>query len=69
MTLFPYTTLFRSRQRFEELYGQRIEEVYGAVLYRLYRQELLVCEADRIRLTVRGIDVSNYVMAQFLFDR
>lgn len=58
-----------SRQRFEELYGQRIEEVYGAVLYRLYRQELLVCEADRIRLTVRGIDVSNYVMAQFLFDR
>lgn len=55
-----------SRQEFARLYGKPIEEVYGGVLKGLYRQELLVCEADRIRLTARGIDVSNYVMAQFL---
>ena len=58
-----------SRQKFADLYRRQIEEVYGVVLDRLYRQKLLICEADRIRLTGRGIDVSNYVMAQFLFDR
>lgn len=55
-----------SRQDFGKLYGRPIEEVYGRVLEQLYRQGLLVCTADRIRLTARGIDVSNYVMAQFL---
>ena len=54
------------RQKFTELFGQEIEEVYGEVLDRMFRQKLLVQEEDRIRLTARGVDVSNYVMAQFL---
>lgn len=57
-----------SRRRFARLYGRRMEEVYGGVLDKLYGQGLLVCEEDRIRLTDRGIDVSNYVMAEFLLD-
>ena len=44
-----------------------MEEVYGTVLERMYKQALLVREEDRIRLTERGLDVSNYVMAEFLF--
>ena len=38
------------------------------VIRELHRQGLLVREGDRIRLTRRGLDVSNYAMAQFLFD-
>ncbi len=56
------------RSDFYRKFGQQIEEVYGSVLRKLCGQGLLVQEADSIRLTERGIDVSNYVMAEFLFD-
>ena len=55
-----------SRQAFQEQFDRQIEEVYGEVLRKMYRQNLLVCESDHIKLTTLGIDVSNYVMAEFL---
>lgn len=58
-----------SRTEFTRLFGCRIEEVYGEVIERLCRQGLLLQENDCISLTDRGIDVSNYAMSQFLFDR
>ena len=57
-----------SRREFQERFGRQIEEVYGGVLCKMYRQELLECVSDHIRLTGLGIDVSNYVMAEFLLD-
>lgn len=57
-----------SRQDFARQFGQSIESVYGEVLEKLCGQELLVRDMDYVKLTDRGIDVSNYVMAQFLFD-
>ncbi len=56
------------RREFEHLFGQRIEEVYGRIPDRLCRQGLLTQDGNRIWLTDKGIDVSNYVLAQFLFD-
>lgn len=41
-------------------------EYYKEQIQRLQKQQLLEEENGRIRLTRRGIDVSNYVMAQFL---
>ncbi len=49
-------------------FGRKVEEIYGETLDRLRRQELLYYDARRIRLTEKGLDVSNYAMAQFLFD-
>ena len=49
-------------------FGISVEDVYGDVIGELHRQGLLVREGDRIRLTLRGLDVSNYAMAQFLFE-
>ena len=57
-----------SAENFAHTFGQSIETVYGDVLDGLYRRGLLVKEQDSIRLTERGMDVSNYAMAQFLFD-
>ena len=34
----------------------------------LIKEGLLVREEDRIRLTDRGIDLSNYALSQFLLD-
>lgn len=45
-----------------------LASVYGDILDRLCRQNLIVHKQGRITLTDFGIDVSNYVMAQFLFD-
>ena len=54
------------RQAFARQFGRRIEEVYGLVMDKLCRQGLLIFEGDCIKLTDRGIDVSNYAMAEFL---
>lgn len=52
---------------FEKLFQQSIFDVYGKQLRSLQEQGLLTI-AERIALTDRGIDVSNVVFAQFLFD-
>lgn len=57
-----------SAGEFARIFGKTIDEVYGSVIDRLCRQELLIRENDSVRLTDRGLDVSNYAMAQFLFD-
>lgn len=57
-----------SRSSFMQIFGIEPEEMYGDVLERNYADGLLVQEGDFIRLTDRGLDVSNYVSAQFLLD-
>ncbi len=56
-----------SGQAFNAAFGVSLEEIYGELIGKLCAQRLLTREHDRVRLTERGIDVSNYVMAQFLF--
>lgn len=55
-----------SKERFLEEFGGEMEEIYGAVLGKMYRDGLLEECGDYVRLTERGIDVSNYVMSEFL---
>ncbi len=54
------------REEFEQAFGVAIEGVYGPELKRLQQEELLLQKEGRIRLTEKGIDVSNYALAQFL---
>lgn len=55
---------------FRRQFGAGIRKVYGSVLDNLEREGLLVFYEDgkRIKLTRRGIDVSNYALAQFLLE-
>lgn len=55
-----------SRQEFRRLYDISLEEAYGDVLEKNGRDGLLIADDLGIRLTERGMDLSNYVMAQFL---
>ena len=57
-----------SEAKFLETFGQSIEEIYGPVLKKLEAEDLLLRKEGRIRLTERGIDISNYVLADFLLD-
>ena len=49
-------------------FGKTIEEVYGELPQKLIAEGLLERHQDHISLTPYGIDISNYVMAQFIFD-
>lgn len=55
------------KKTFESKFGIPIESVYGEVLDKLHQDGLLMID-DTIRLTPYGIDISCYVMAQFLFE-
>lgn len=72
-TMFLGLRLIRgvSYPEFARCYGQTLEEVYGEVIARNVADGLLTVREDetgrRLTLTGRGLDVSNYVMAQFLF--
>lgn len=52
--------------RFTEVFGKSFDDVYGEVAAKLVNEELLEQSDDYLRLTERGIDVSNHVLAEFL---
>ena len=55
-----------SRQRFEDTFQVTLNSVYGEVLRKLKGEHLIEEVAGYVRLTEHGIDVSNYVLAEFL---
>lgn len=55
-----------NKNKFREQYHREMQEVYGEVLGKLKAEGLLCEEEERICLTKRGNDLSNYVLAQFL---
>lgn len=55
-----------SAHEFVSNFGQNIRNVYGQILEGLERDGLMEFKDGYYRLTLRGIDLSNYVMSQFL---
>ncbi|MCR5670127.1 MAG: radical SAM family heme chaperone HemW [Butyrivibrio sp.] len=55
-----------SVDRFKELFSKDIMQVFGSVIEKYEKMGLLEV-SDRIKLTEKGLDVSNTVMADFLF--
>ncbi len=55
-----------SKAEFQKRFGIALEEKYGAVIEKHIQNGLLQNEKNYIRLTEKGRDVSNYVMADFL---
>ena len=63
-----------SRRAFEDLFGWEMDQVYGDVLCKNISRGLLEERGGRgiprrIALTDKGLDLSNYVMAQFLLEK
>lgn len=63
-----------SRQEFFRCFGRELDEVYPGVVEDFCKKGLLQCKKDCeagnewISLTDYGVDVSNYVMAEFLIS-
>lgn len=56
------------RDEFKHVFGIEAEAVYGTVLKELQQEGLLLQSGGNIRLTEKGIDVSNYVLSRFLLS-
>lgn len=57
-----------SRTEFAQLFDTQMDTVYGSVLQKMKEESLLEEKDNKIFLTGKGLDVSNYVMAEFLID-
>ena len=53
---------------FADRFGKRIEQIYGQVLQKHISQGVLEKTPGGYRLTARGVDVSNYVLADYLLQ-
>lgn len=56
------------RSEFLRLFGIPMEEVYARPLKKMEENQLIETQGDIVRLTKRGIDISNYVFGQFLLE-
>ena len=54
-----------SKEEFLNTYGVSMDSIYGEVIEKHVKNGLLA-DGERVKLTKRGIDVSNLVMADFL---
>ena len=57
-----------SKQAFFNKFGISVNQVYKDVISRFVQQGLLYQNNDFVALTKKGLDISNYVMADFLLD-
>ena len=55
-----------SEMEFRNRFRKTIADVYGDIPTKLMAEGLLKREKGRLKLTERGIDVSNGVMAEFI---
>ncbi len=58
-----------SGSEFLARFGQNMWNVYGRQLKNLQENGLIVVESPYVRLSDFGIDISNYVLSEFLLDR
>jgi len=55
-----------SRKEFFDCFGQDFDYTYGGNLHKLISMGMILSDGDNIRLTDRGVDVSNTVFAELL---
>lgn len=58
-----------SRKEFRLRFNKDMYEVYGPVINKYVDEGYMETDGDRVWLTDRGIDVSNYILSDFILDR
>lgn len=57
-----------NKEEFFSVFGIKIEEIYGDIIHKNIKMDLLLDKDGYVLLTQKGLDLSNYVMAQFLLE-
>ncbi len=58
-----------SREEFKQRFDRDMFDVFGEVINKYTDQGFMSVDENRVRLTDRGIDVSNYILADFILDK
>jgi len=53
---------------FKNRFNKDICEVYGDIIEKNIKKELLICNSEKLFLSSRGIEISNYVMSDFILS-
>lgn len=57
-----------SRAEFKARFSKDIYEIYGPVINKYCNEGFMISDGDNIRLSDRGIDVSNIILSDFILD-
>ena len=57
-----------SKQVFTKIFTFTVDEIFGDVVKKHINNELLIDNGDFLKLSARGLDISNYVLSDFLLD-
>lgn len=55
-----------SKKQFQRIFGVELDSIYGKKIEALMQKGLLTIQGDYICLTEQGVDLSNFVLAEFL---
>jgi oxygen-independent coproporphyrinogen-3 oxidase len=58
-----------SLKKFEKIFGKSLEECYGKGIKKMKSEQLIEEEDGMLKLTNKGIDISNYVFAEILYEQ
>lgn len=53
---------------FQKRFNKDIYEVYGDIIEKNIKRELLICNSEKLFLSSRGMEISNYVMSDFILS-
>lgn len=57
-----------SINEFKKRFNKDINEIYGDVIKENIKKELLICNSEKLFLSKKGIEISNYVMSDFILS-
>ena len=55
-----------SRKKFEQCFGESMDSYWSKVIQKNVEDGLMTDDGEAIRLSAKGLDLGNYVSAQFL---
>ena len=53
-------------EKFKKKFGKDVYDVYKEPIEKHVQERLLICDSGKIKLTPKGIELSNYVMSDFI---
>ena len=53
---------------FKKRFNKDIYEVYGDIIEKNIKRELLICNSEKLFLSSKGMEISNYVMSDFILS-
>lgn len=53
---------------FKKRFGKSIQDIYGDIIEKNINKELLICNSGKLYLSSRGMEISNYIMSDFILS-